>query len=42
MKEPKVMKEIHKIRENMSRLSNKEFNKRMEKARDEYKKMMKV
>ena len=29
MKEPKVMEELHKIRENMSKLSEEEFDKRM-------------
>ena len=32
MKEPKVMEELHKIRENMSKLSEKEFDKRMKNA----------
>jgi hypothetical protein len=37
MKEPDVMKELHKIRERMSKLSEDEFNIRLVKAREKYK-----
>ncbi len=32
MKEPKVMRELHKIREEMAKLSDEEFDKRMQNA----------
>lgn len=41
MKEPDVMKELHKIRENMSKLSEDEFNLRLAKAREKYKEWVK-
>ena len=37
MKEPKSMQELHKIREKMSKLSDKELLKESEKAREKYK-----
>jgi len=40
MKESRVMKELHKIREKMSKLSRKEFEKGLIKAREEYEKLV--
>jgi len=37
MKEPKAMRELHKIREKMSKLSDKELLKESEAAREKYK-----
>jgi hypothetical protein len=37
MKEPKVLREIHKIREKLWRMSDKERQKLLEKVREEYK-----
>jgi len=34
--EPKVMKELHKIRERMSKMSKEEFHKSLEKASKEF------
>ena len=39
MKEPKTMRELHKIREGMSRMSKKEFDAALRKAREEYKRL---
>jgi len=37
MKEPKAMRELHKIREKMSKMSDEEFLKESERAREKYK-----
>ena len=37
MKEPKAMKELHKIREKMSKLSRDEFLKELEETREKFK-----
>lgn len=37
MKEPDVMKELHEIREKMSKLSKEEFDMGLVKAREKYK-----
>jgi len=37
MKEPKAMRELHKIREKMSKLSDKEMLKELERVREKYK-----
>ncbi len=42
MKEPKVMKELHKIREEMSKLSHEERMERFKKAQEEYEKLIAV
>lgn len=35
--EPKVMKELHKIREEMSKMSKEDFHKSLKKASEEFK-----
>jgi len=37
MKEPKTMRELHKIREKMSKLSNEELLKELAETREKYK-----
>lgn len=41
MKEPKAMRELHRIREKMSRMSDKEFERNLKIARGEYKRLVK-
>ncbi len=41
MKEPKVMKELHKIREEMSKMTKKEFHESLKKASEEFKDLIK-
>ena len=40
MKEPKAMKELHKIREKMSKLSKQELLKELEATREKFKDIM--
>lgn len=40
MKEPKVMKELHKIREKMAKLSEEKREELFKKASEDYKKLM--
>jgi len=40
MKEPKAMEELHKIREDMAKLSNEEREELFKKASEEYKKLV--
>ena len=42
MREPKAMRELHKIREKMSKLSDKELLNESEKAREKYKDIITV
>lgn len=39
MKESKIMRNLHKIRENMHKMSRKEFSKSLAASREEYKKL---
>jgi len=41
MKEPKVMKELHKIREEMAKMSKEEFHESLKKASEEFKNLFK-
>lgn len=40
MKESKIMKKIHKVREKMAKMNRDEFKKSLIKARNEYKKLI--
>ena len=42
MKQPKAMKEIHKIREKMSKLTTKELLQELKQTREEFKEEIKV
>ena len=37
MKEPKVMEELHRIREEMSKMNREEFHKSLKKSSEEFK-----
>ncbi len=39
MKESKIMKRIHKAREDMAKMNKKDFNNSLVKARNDYKKL---
>lgn len=41
IKEPKVMRELHKIREEMSKMTKEEFHKSLKKASEEFKDLVK-